>query len=90
MRPMGYRIINQPIYDQNGKRLWAPILAGAAIISAPFWLGLGRNNCCNYYPYYQQPYQPYQQPYQPYQQPYYQQPYYYQATPTLENNYYYY
>lgn len=33
-------------YQQQPTRLWLPILAGAAIITAPFWLG-GRNNCCN-------------------------------------------
>ena len=35
---------------QNQTRLWLPLLAGAAIITAPFWLG-GRNNCCNNQPY---------------------------------------
>lgn len=49
---------------QNNTRLWLPILAGAAIIAAPFWLN-GRNNCCGNQPYYQT----YQQPY-PYQYQY--------------------
>lgn len=57
-------------------RLWLPLLAGAAIISAPFWLN-GRNTCCNNQQYgmyqpisYGVP-QPYPQPYPyPYPQPY--------------------
>ena len=62
--------------NQN-ERLW--LLAGAAILTAPFWLG--RNNCCNgnnnsccgynqynYNPPYPQP-QPYYYP-QPYPYPY--------------------
>jgi len=39
-------------YNERGQRLWLPILAGAAIISAPFWLN-GRPCCGNnqgYYP----------------------------------------
>ena len=64
----------------NNERLWLPFLAGAAIISAPFWLGLSKNNnnnCC--YPQY-------------YPQPVYPQPYYppYQQYPTYSNNYNYY
>lgn len=58
-----------PNYDNT--RLWLPLLAGAAIITAPFWLGGRNNNCCNY-PVYPQPYpQPYPYPYPyPYPQPY--------------------
>ena len=53
---------------QYSTRLLLPLLAGAAIITAPFWLG-GRNNCCyNQVPYQQYP-QYYPQPYQ-YPQPY--------------------
>jgi hypothetical protein len=59
----------QLVVNEKGERLWLPIVAGAAILSAPFWLNRP-NNCCNnnYYP----PYQ-YQQPIyypQPYPQPY--------------------
>lgn len=53
---------------QNNTRLWLPLLAGAAIITAPFWLG-GRNNCCGNQQYYQPYPQPYPYPY-PYPQPY--------------------
>lgn len=78
--------------QQNDQRFWLPLIAGAAIISAPFWFGVGKtnnnnNNCCpypnKYYPqYYQQPYYP---------QPLYQQPYYSQPYPAVtETNYYYY
>lgn len=55
--------------DQENQRLWGPILVGAALVSAPFWIGLNKNNnnnnnCC-YHPYYQPYYpQPYQPPYQ--------------------------
>lgn len=28
----------QMFYNERGERLWLPILAGAAIISAPLWL----------------------------------------------------
>lgn len=54
---------------QQDTRLWLPLLAGAAIITAPFWLGGRNNNCCNNYPYYQPYPQPYPYPY-PYPQPY--------------------
>ena len=53
---MQYRLYQTP----NGERFWLPILAGAAIISAPLWLN---NKCCNnqqpqyYQPIYQYPYQ---------------------------------
>lgn len=81
--------MNQVFYNnknnQNDQRLWLPLLAGAAIISAPFWLGAGRNNnnCCIYpTPYYPQSYYP---------APYYPQPYYNQSYPAVSetNNYYY-
>ncbi len=61
----------QLVYNEKGERLWIPILAGAAILTAPLWLG-GRQQCCgnNQYPIYPQPY-PYPQPIpQPYPQPY--------------------
>ena len=70
--------------NENDQRLWGPLLAGAAIIAAPFWLGLSsknnnNNNCC--YPgYYQTPY--YQVPYSP-------QPYYQPYPSYIENNNYY-
>lgn len=78
---------NVNFQSQENQRLWGPILVGAALVSAPFWIGLNKNNnnnnCCYqpyYQPYYPQPYQPnYQQPYQPnYQYPSY-----------IENNNYY-
>ena len=56
-------------FKDNNERLW--LLAGAAILTAPFWLG--RNNCCNNQnssccPY--QQYSPYPQPIPyPYPQP---------------------
>lgn len=69
---MQYRLFTSP----NGERLWLPILAGAAIISAPFW---ANNKCCNknqiqfvqpYYPYPYPQYFPYPyynyNPYSPY------------------------
>lgn len=60
----------QSFYPNQQPRLWLPLLAGAAIISAPFWLS-GRNNCCNnnygYGPYQSVPY-PQSYPY-PYPQP---------------------
>lgn len=63
----------QSMQNPNDQRIWGPILVGAAIVSAPFWIGLSNknnnnNNCCypQYYPqYYPQPYQP-----QPYYSPY--------------------
>ena len=43
------------VVNEKGERLWLPIIAGAAILSAPFWLNNRPNNCCP--PYYQpQPY----------------------------------
>ena len=65
---------NKTHNNQNDERLWLPFLAGAAIISAPFWFGIGRNNnnnCC------------------PYPVPYYPQPYYPQPYPISTTNYYY-
>lgn len=59
--------------NQNGERIWLPLLAGAAIVTAPFWLG---RNCCGNNQQYPVMY-PY--PY-PYPVPYYNypnQPYYY-------------
>lgn len=49
----------QMVYNERGQRLWLPILAGAAIISAPFWLN-GRQCCTNQYGYYQPAYPQYQ------------------------------
>lgn len=71
----------QMFYNNRGERIWLPILAGAAIISAPFWLN--NQKCCNNQAYYQpypqpQPYPQYQYNYNypPYYQPYpYNQPY---------------
>lgn len=71
----------QMFYNNRGERIWLPILAGAAIISAPFWLN--NQKCCNNQTYYQpypqpQPYPQYQYNYNypPYYQPYpYTQPY---------------
>ncbi len=64
----------QVVRGQNGERLLLPILAGAAIISAPFWFNNNNNKCCNnnqnfvpaYYPYpvYPQGYYPYPNNYQ--------------------------
>ena len=53
------------VVNEKGERLWLPIIAGAAILSAPFWLNNRPNNCCP--PYYQP--QPYYYP-QPYPYPY--------------------
>lgn len=74
----------QQIINEKGERLWIPLLAGAAILSAPFWLN-NNNKCCgnNYYqqpyPVYQSNYYPsyvYPYPYQgPYPYPIYQTPY---------------
>ena len=36
----------QEIINEKGERLWIPLLAGAAILSAPFWL-IKNNKCCN-------------------------------------------
>ena len=67
----------QQVITEKGERLWIPLLAGAAILSAPLWLN-NNNKCCNnYYPTpvsYQYPYPVYQQNYYPYLYPY-QQPY---------------
>lgn len=67
----------QQVITEKGERLWIPLLAGAAILSAPLWLN-NNNKCCNnYYPTpvpYQYPYPIYQQNYYPYPYPY-QQPY---------------
>ncbi len=67
----------QQIVNENGERFWVPLLAGAAILSAPFWLN--NNKCCNntYYP------QPYPYPYfQPYPYPY---GYQYVQPPIIQN-----
>ncbi len=57
----------QMVVNEKGERLWLPIIAGAAILSAPFWLNNNRpnNNCCpNYYPPYYYPQAvPYPYPY---------------------------
>lgn len=72
----------QEIINERGERLWIPLLAGAAIISAPFWFGNKCNgqNCNN------QPYYPYYGQYAPY--PPYPYPYPYQTYPTYQANYY--
>lgn len=73
---MRYRMF----YNNRGERIWLPILAGAAIISAPFWLN--NQKCCNNQGYYPQPYPVMPPPYQQYQYnynyPVYSQPPYYQ------------
>ena len=60
------------VVNEKGERLWLPIIAGAAILSAPFWLNRPNNYCPNCYP--PQPYfypQPSPQPYPyPYPVPY--------------------
>ncbi len=67
----------QMVINEKGERLLLPFIAGAAILSAPFWFSNRPNNNCygpNCYPpqpyYYPQP-QPYPYPY-PYPVPYYQ------------------
>lgn len=55
--------------NENGERLWIPLLAGAAILTAPFWLN--RPCCGNNYNnggYVQPMPYPYPQP-MPYPQP---------------------
>lgn len=52
--------------NEKGERIWLPLLAGAAIVTAPFWLG---RNCCGNNQQYPYPY-PYPVPY-----PYYNNPY---------------
>ena len=62
----------QEYINERGERFIIPLLAGAAILSAPFWLNRPNNYCPNCYP--PQPYfypQPYPQPYPyPYPVPY--------------------
>lgn len=59
----------QMFYNAQGERLWLPLLAGAAIITAPFWLG-GRQCCGNQNNYNNQPGYPGAYPYPyPYPQP---------------------
>lgn len=59
----------QEYINERGERFIIPLLAGAAILSAPFWLN-NNNKCCNnYYP------QPYPAPYPIYQSNYYPYPY---------------
>lgn len=64
----------QLVKGENGERLWLPLLAGAAIISAPLWLN--NNKCCGNNQGYQAPLYayPYPYPYPVYQSNYY--PYY--------------
>lgn len=72
---MRYRMF----YNNKGERIWLPLLAGAAIISAPFWFN--NQKCCGNNNYYQgYPNQPYYPQYQyNYNYPtYYQPPYAYQ------------
>lgn len=56
---MQYRLVR----GANGERLWLPIIAGAAILSAPFWLN--NKQCCNNQVAYPQPYYPYPYPVYP-------------------------
>lgn len=74
----------QQIINEKGERLWIPLLAGAAILSAPFWLN-NNNKCCNntYYPAFY-PYPITQPNYYPYPYPY-QYPYQYGTTPIFQN-----
>lgn len=73
----------QQVINEKGERLWIPLLAGAAILTAPFWLN--NNKCCNnsyypvpyLYPVYPVNYNPY-----PYQ---YQYQYPYQGVPIVQN-----
>lgn len=69
---MQYRLVT----NSKGERLWLPLLAGAAIISAPLWAN-NNNKCCQnqvqYYPYPMQYYPPYPinySYYTPYSYPY--------------------
>ena len=74
----------QQIINEKGERLWVPLLAGAAILSAPFWLN-NNNKCCNnsYYPT-PYPYPIYTNNYYPYPYTYpYQYPY--GTTPLVQN-----
>lgn len=68
----------QEIINEKGERLWVPLLAGAAILTLPFWLNNNNNKCCNnaYYPQGQPV--PYQYAYPVYQANYYPN---YQAYP---------
>lgn len=74
----------QQIINEKGERLWIPLLAGAAILTAPFWLN-NNNKCCNnsYYPA-PYPYPVYPINYNPYPYPY---PYQYQysGVPIVQN-----
>ena len=74
----------QQVINEKGERLWIPLLAGAAILSAPFWLN-NNNKCCNnsYYPA-PYPYPVYPINYNPYPYPY---PYQYQysGVPIVQN-----
>lgn len=59
----------QMVYNERGERIWLPLLAGAALISAPLWFN---NRQCYGQGCYQQPYPypyPYPAPY-PYPTPY--------------------
>ena len=74
----------QEIINEKGERLWIPLLAGAAILSAPFWLN-NNNKCCNnsYYPA-PYPYPVYPLNYNPYPYPY-QYQYPYSGVPIVQN-----
>ena len=76
----------QEIINEKGERLWIPLLAGAAILSAPFWLN-NNNKCCNntYYPA-PYPYPVYPTNLYPYPYPY-SYPYQYNTTPLVQNVY---
>lgn len=73
--------------NEKGERLWLPIIAGAAILSAPFWIN-GNNKCCGgNYNYYSAPAPNQYQPYPVYQTNYYPV-YTYPYNPPLYNTYY--
>lgn len=74
----------QQVINEKGERLWIPLLAGAAILSAPFWLN-NNNKCCNnsYYPA-PYPYPVYPVNYNPYPYPY-QYQYPYSGVPIVQN-----
>lgn len=74
----------QQVINEKGERLWIPLLAGAAILSAPFWLN-NNNKCCNnsYYPA-PYPYPVYPVNYTPYPYPY-QYQYPYSGVPIVQN-----
>ena len=68
----------QEVINEKGERFWIPFLAGAAILSAPFWLNNNKQCCGNNYYNQPYPYPLYQTNYYPYPTPY---PYNYQYAP---------